>query len=839
MHRIHALLLAAALALASPAAIARQDAPPPRTPLSLVTLEQIMSDPDWIARSPERPYWADDGSGVYFLRKREGSEARDLWRADVRIVGDHYEFDAPRQLSEKERALADERSGALSDDRQWKVFSRGGDLLLKHIRTGALVPLTRTSAGEFGARFLVGDSQVAFQRDGATLVRDLKSGLESQPVDLRFAKDPDDEKDKPEKPDYLAAQQERLFETVRRTKEQREEAKARAKEERNARADLAPPIVYLPEDLELRSTSLSPSAQWMLVRAARKAKDGKRDTMPSFVTDDGYVKTSPVRPKVGVGERRGEELFLIDLRPGIDQRQRRLDLAALPGITDNPLDALKPAPAPTDAQDTPAPPDTPEKAKRKDPTPRPVSIRSIEWNDDGSRVVVQAFSLDNKDRWIALVDLDEAALEPLEREQDEAWINGRFASLGWLKDNRTIWYLSEKSGFSQLYALDLGERLSGLGGGRLLSRLDDAAPPFEVSDVSLSRDGSFLFFSANAQRPGVSELYRVPTSGAGLAQRLTSLGGQNDFALSPDEQGVAVLHSTTTAPPELYLARFAGAPPARVTHTVSSEYAAIDWIEPRVVAIPGREGRSIWTRVYEAQDADLDAAPRPCVVFVHGAGYLQDAHEGWSHYFREHMFHNLLAARGYIVAAPDYRASAGYGRDWRTAIYRRMGAPELDDVEDCIAHLARDGSIDTRRVGIYGGSYGGFLTLMAMFTRPGSFACGAALRPVTDWAHYNDGYTANILNTPETDPEAYERSSPIEHAQGLAGPLLICHGMLDDNVLFEDTVRLAQRLIELKKERWEVAAYPVEAHAFREATSWLDEYRRIDRLFREHLEGRR
>ena len=111
-----------------------------------------------------------------------------------------------------------------------------------------------------------------------------------------------------------------------------------------------------------------------------------------------------------------------------------------------------------------------------------------------------------------------------------------------------------------------------------------------------------------------------------------------------------------------------------------------------------------------------------------------------------------------------------------------------------------------KRIGVYGGSYGGFITLMAMFTTPDVFAAGAALRPVTDWAHYNHGYTSNILNVPQKDAEAYRKSSPIYFAEGLKGALLICHGMVDTNVHFQDSVRLAQRLIELRKENWELAA---------------------------------
>jgi dipeptidyl aminopeptidase/acylaminoacyl peptidase len=225
----------------------------------------------------------------------------------------------------------------------------------------------------------------------------------------------------------------------------------------------------------------------------------------------------------------------------------------------------------------------------------------------------------------------------------------------------------------------------------------------------------------------------------------------------------------------------------------------------------------------------------PAVVFVHGAGYAQNAHKYWSSYYREYMFHNLLASRGYVVLDVDYRASSGYGREWRTAIDRHMGVTDLDDIVDGAKYLAAAQRVDPRRIGVYGGSYGGFITLMAMFTSPGTFAAGAALRPVTDWSHYNHNYTGGILNLPQDDAEAYRKSSPIYFAEGLRGALLICHGMVDTNVFFQDTVRLVQRLIELRKENWELAVYPVENHGFEQETSWADEYKRIFKLFEERL----
>jgi dipeptidyl aminopeptidase/acylaminoacyl peptidase len=230
------------------------------------------------------------------------------------------------------------------------------------------------------------------------------------------------------------------------------------------------------------------------------------------------------------------------------------------------------------------------------------------------------------------------------------------------------------------------------------------------------------------------------------------------------------------------------------------------------------------------------AANGAAVIFVHGAGYLQNVHRGWSSYSREYMFHHLLAERGFTVLDIDFRGSAGHGRDWRTAIYRHMGGKDLTDQVDGARWLARHEGVDPARVGIYGGSYGGFITLMALFTEPDHFAAGAALRAVTDWAHYNHWYTSRILNLPQGDTLAYRRSSPIYFAEGLRAPLLITHGMVDVNVHFQDVVRLAQRLIELEKTDWELAVYPVEDHGFQAPSSWTDQYRRILQLFERHLQ---
>jgi dipeptidyl aminopeptidase/acylaminoacyl peptidase len=316
--------------------------------------------------------------------------------------------------------------------------------------------------------------------------------------------------------------------------------------------------------------------------------------------------------------------------------------------------------------------------------------------------------------------------------------------------------------------------------------------------------------------------------------------GSNEAQVSPDDGMLGLVHSYSNKPPEVFLmANSPGAAARQITTTPTAEWRGFSWIDPKVITFRARDGVDVYARLFtpEMIGARRDPA-RPAVVFVHGAGYAQNAHKYWASYFREYMFHNLLAARGYVVLDVDYRASSGYGRDWRTAIYRHMGGKDLEDIVDGAKYLVAKEKVDPRRIGVYGGSYGGFITLMAMFTTPDVFAAGAALRPVTDWARYNHGYTSNILNIPQKDAEAYRKSSPIYFAEGLKGALLICHGMVDSNVLFQDSVRLAQRLIELRKPNWEIAPYPVENHAFTEETSWADEYRRILKLFEDNLRTR-
>ncbi|MGK2862242.1 MAG: prolyl oligopeptidase family serine peptidase, partial [Chitinophagaceae bacterium] len=358
---------------------------------------------------------------------------------------------------------------------------------------------------------------------------------------------------------------------------------------------------------------------------------------------------------------------------------------------------------------------------------------------------------------------------------------------------------------------------------------------YEIQNALLSNDKKYFYITTNEVHPGEQHFYKLDIA-SGKKERLTTQTGSHQVTISPDEKWLAILYSSSTQPWELYLQEnsktgrgiknnIAG----QITFKAQSdEFKSYPWKEPEVITIAARDGAPIFARLYKPDNPHPN---RPAVLFVHGAGYLQNAHKWWSQYFREYMFNNMLAQNGYYVLDIDYRGSAGYGRDWRTGIYRHMGGKDLSDHIDAASYLVKKFSVDPTRIGLYGGSYGGFITLMGLFTAPDIFAAGAALRPVTDWANYNHPYTSNILNEPYNDSMAYRRSSPLYFAEGLKGDLLICHGMVDVNVHYQDAVKLTQRLIELGKDNWELASYPMEDHGFIEPSSWTDEYKRIFKLF--------
>ena len=774
---------------------------------NIITLEQIMADPDWFGRAPEAWYWGYDSNTVYYQQKQLGNPLRDLYAINLSSKGNVSQVD----LSAKHKVA--DQNGLLNQSGTHKVYTFNGDVFVKTLANGDVQQLTFTSNTERNAVFLL-NGDVAYQVGNVFYLHNLQTGQIKELANLKMSETPDGAYS-PQS--YLAKEQHKLIDYIalqQRNNELKQAQKKRLSTENKAVNDTR---FYFGKGKRVAHASLSPAGDKLLVSitSAKSSRD-KSDIMPNYITNDGVIAGEKVRARVANNRQYQEQLFLLDLATG---KKQALRYDNLPGFDADVLASVK-----TENYAREGKTYTSEKKARN------IHIlqmyHPIKWSSDGQHLALMLEAWDNKTRWLTTVDFAKNELVTQHKLHDDAWINWSFNEFGWLNaDNKaSLYYLSEESGYSHLYHKELNAKPVKLTSGK-----------FEVSSVTATRDSKRFIFKANKKHPGIYEIYQID-----LAKKLTALtdlGGQNDYILSPDESKLLIEHSTVTMPPELYVQRVkAGDVAQQITHTVSEQFLALPWVAPSVIAIKSsKQKEPIYSKVYLPKNFDKTSEKNRAVMFTHGAGYLQNSHLGWSGYFREFMFHSMLVQQGYVVIDMDYRASAGYGREWRTAIYRHMGKPEVEDMRDGVNWLIENANVDAKRVGTYGGSYGGFLTLMSMFTDPDLFASGSAIRLVSDWAYYNHGYTSNILNTPKDDAIAYERSSPIYFAQGLTKPLLINAPMVDDNVFFEDTVRLVQRLIELEKQDFETAIYPVEPHGFVQPSSWLNEYRRIYKLFENTL----
>jgi dipeptidyl aminopeptidase/acylaminoacyl peptidase len=760
---------------------------------SKLTVDKIMQDPKWIGTSPSNVSWSEDSKSIYFN-----------WNPEKNLGDSLYSYNLQSQKIEKLSSKKREnlsQAGSYSYDQTMKVFVKEGDIYIHFLRTDYIKRLTQTVDIESSPEFSLDNQTIIFRKGQNLFAQNITDGFVKQLTDFQAASKAA-EKKKTDQEVWLEKDQLELFDVLEERKNKETQAKKNNPTKKGLRK------IYL-DDKRLGGLQVSPSFSMLVYSVVETPKMQKNTIVPNYVNASGYTEDIPARNKVGSPQMTSESYLFNAMADTVF----KISSKGLPGLDKFP-EYFKDYPKI----------DSATKAKG-----RAVQFSNFTWSPMGTALIAEARTVDHKDRWIVKVDLTNGKVQSLDHQRDEAWIGGPgisyFAStLGFLDEN-TIYFQSEETGYAHLYKYNLTSK----------TKIALTSGKFEVQKVALSQDKAKFFITTNQVHPGEQHFYHLAVDGTKLT-KITEMTGAHEVTVSPDEKLLAVRYSYSNKPWELFLQKNeAGAVAEKITNSLIAEFQSYPWRDPKIITFKAADGQEIFGRIYEPSPKGKKAGSKPAVIFVHGAGYLQNAHKWWSNYFREYMFHNLLTDLGYTVLDIDYRASAGYGRDVRTGIYRHMGGKDLSDHVDAAQYLVKNYGVDAKKIGIYGGSYGGFITLMGLFTAPDVFKAGAALRPVTDWAAYNHGYTSNILNTPQTDSIAYRKSSPIYFANGLKNNLLICHGVVDVNVHYQDVVRLSQRLIELKKDNWELASYPVEDHGFVEPSSWTDEYKRILKLFEEKL----
>ena len=766
-----------------------------------LTIESIMRGPEHIGRTPSNVRWSDDGEWVYFRWLPGGHD----WHADLELYRVHSSGGEPELVDEEmEDALAPILAGSsfgqrgspagVSPDGLWRTVSSQGDLFLIERSTQNVRRLTYTEGAETAPSFSGDGTSIFFRQSQNLFAFDIEDASVRQ---LTFVTGPE----KPEDAEleghklFLEEQQTELFKHI-----QVQELQDERREARNERREKGTPqSVHLSQGENAQALVADPTGRFVAVTAVKSAQVERTD-IPLWVTQSGYTENTEMRTKVG-DEQSQSRVGVVDVKTG---EMTWLDL--------------------TQVEET--------STGEEEAEPGLAFANFVAWNDSGSHGLFSALDDDYNEWRVYALETASGELTRLATMQDEAWIGGPCLGfrgdagcIGWLPSHTSsspprAWYVSEETGYAHLYAVDAdGQNKKALTGG-----------DWEVLNVSIPNGWDAFLLQTSELSPFDQHPWRMDFDGSDRDQLLEGTGSFT-VTPSPDGRRFAVIHSSSNRPPELSLADVRpGADLISVTTSPTNDWLGFPWLKPEIIHFEARDGTAVPARIYRSSDFGVESNGAG-VVFVHGAGYMHNVHNWWSNYYREYMFHHFLAAQGYTVLDIDYRGSAGYGRDWRTAIYRHMGGWDLSDQVDGAQYLVDHEGVNADRLGVYGGSYGGFITLMALFTEPEVFEAGAALRAVTDWAHYNHGYTARILNPPHEDEEAYRQSSPIYFAEGLRGHLLMAHGMYDTNVHFSDIVRLTQRLIELGKDNWELASYPVENHGFQEPASWTDEYRRIYELF--------
>ena len=750
-----------------------------------LSLREASRNNRWLGLGVRDVRWAPDGSVVYF-RWNEHPESNDLAAADPW-------FRAGRDGAWVERVAVDEVEFIPAGSVVWNrrgdraVWANSGSVYWYDRAAGSTRQVVTLQQPAQGVRFSFDGAAIEFEAREALYRYRIADGS----LAVVAAKVPPDREEQTAAAEWLAAQQRELLQHIRNQDELRERADLL---ERSG-AHLRPQPIPVAAAATLDNIQLSPDGAHLTFRA--RTRDGRRQPTQyiDYVDESGYSRVREARSKVGE-PRDVVRMGVVSVDPTVPAESVVVRWVKIEQAGD-------------------------ERTVPHGPY----------WNLGGTRAVAQFIGENHQDVWIAEVDMETGVATVLGHDHDDAWIGGppiqanylQPALLEWVSDDRFV-FASERSGWSHLYLMDEDGSIVPLTQGE-----------WEVRNATLSRDRSTWLLQTSREHPSDDHLYLMEADGGEL-RRLTNKQGHSEGFLSPDGSRLAVVYSETVQLPDLFVRRAtAGAAETRITQSGTDAYFEHPLTRPEIVSFTHPDGGPLWAAIFKPEQANRE---RAAVVHVHGGGYRQFAHRGYSVYgYQQHLgFINYLVQQGYTVLDFDYRGSAGFGRDYRTDIARSMGIKDADGAAAAASYLVHEHGVDSTRVGIFGVSYGGFMTLMAQFRYPGVYAAGIARAAVTDWAHYSDGWTSRILGVPHENPEAYEISSPIYYAEGLQDHLLITHGLVDNNVHFQDAARLVQRLIELEKD-FEVMYYPVEPHTIQTEPSRYDYVRRVIRFFDQHLRG--
>ncbi len=446
-------------------------------------------------------------------------------------------------------------------------------------------------------------------------------------------------------------------------------------------------------------------------------------------------------------------------------------------------------------------------------------IPRVQWLPDSKRLAIER--LNRKQSQIDLLFADTATGKSTVTlsETDPYWINVN-DDLYFFKDGKRFLWSSERSGYRHLYLYDSG--------GKQIAQLTKGE--WEVTKLeAVDESKGIIYFSATEKSPLERQVYRAGLGGG--FTRISKEDGTHAANFSPDASAYADTFSASGIPASQSLRRADGSLIAALNENKVEELAEYHLSPVEFLKVKSHDGMEL--NAWMIKPPNFDAAKKyPVLVYTYGGPGAQVVTNQWGG--ATYLWHELMAEKGFIVFALDNRGSTGRGHVFEEPIHFRFGAQELSDQRDGAAWLKSLPYVDAERIGIWGWSYGGHMTLHAMFEDSEDFKAGFAGGPVTDWHYYDSIYTERYIGLPQENEESYQESSPSEKAGQLRGPLLIAHGTGDDNVHFANTLKLVDELI-AKGKSVEVMPFPGRGHGVSDPPARIVLMKRVTKFFMDQL----
>jgi dipeptidyl-peptidase-4 len=449
-----------------------------------------------------------------------------------------------------------------------------------------------------------------------------------------------------------------------------------------------------------------------------------------------------------------------------------------------------------------------------------IYLARVDWLRDSKQLAIQRLNRAQDRLELLLANPSTGRAHVLLTEQDKFWVDVS-DELYFFTDGKRFLWSSERSGFRHLYLYDLSGRLT-----RQLTRGD-----WEITALDgVDETNGLLYFTATEKSPLERNLYRISLEG-GAPARLTATDGDHAIQMAPGCGAFVDTYSTAMTPPRQDLDRADGSRVLALNDNPVAELADYHLSPIEFFTLPGDDGTPLNAMMIKPPDFD-PARKYPVLVTVYGGPGAQTVRNQWGG--SQFLWRQMMAQKGYLMFAVDNRGSAGRGHVFETPLFHHFGAVELADQLAGVRYLRSLAYVDSMRIGIWGWSYGGHMTLQAMFRAAGTYKAGLAVAPVTDWRQYDTIYTERYMGTPQENPEGYKNSSPVNYAERLQGKLLVAHGTGDDNVNFANTLELVDRLI-LAGHYAEVMLFPGRGHPISDRPAQLELFRRATQFFLDNL----